>query len=250
MSRKCSICSHPNKIDAEREYFQGKSVSGIARRYSMSPESLRCHLRDHTSRQMAQAYKKKQEVESLDLFNEIDDLVERTKKILDRAESKEHDLTALKAIAELRGTYQLMLQIAVALHQTKQEDYEKELQEESQERTAEMVEKMKILTPEEQKVFRMLLIKIDTKTETIDPLESIRLKITASTQRTADEQYKDTGEGEKPQEIEGKQAVQPDKNNSNTVEPEKPGKTREIPPRRRMTRREFRNFNPTTNPYK
>jgi len=217
----------------------------------MSPESLRCHLRDHTSRQMAQAYKKKQEVESLDLFNEIDDLVDRTKKILSRAESKGADLLSLKAIAELRGTYELMLKIAVALHQTKQEDYEKELQEESQERTAEMVEKMKILTDEEKQVFKMTLLKIDTQTRSIDPLESIRLKISRSTQRSDVEEYTDISEIEKPQEIEGKQPIQEDKENSENNTAENQPKHRETRDRP-MSRREFDRYwgNVRMNPYK
>jgi len=96
MSRKCLICSHSARLLMEREYMRGKSISGIARRYQVGSESLRNHLNKHTSRQLAQAYQKKAEVEGLELLSDIDELVSITKKILTRADEKEHDITALK----------------------------------------------------------------------------------------------------------------------------------------------------------
>jgi len=158
----------------EREYIQGKPIYGISRKYGVGVDSLTNHLKNHTSRQLVQAWRRKQEAENLDLFSEMDLLVERTKVILSRAEKKQHDVTALRAIGELRGTYELMLRIAVALHDTRREELYAEQQRTSQEDNEEFGRKLSILNEEERRVFRMLYMKIQFQKPELDPLKEVR----------------------------------------------------------------------------
>jgi len=129
---------------------------------------------------LVQAYQKKESLESLNLLSEIEDLLRRTKAILDTAEAEKKYGIALKAIAEARGSYELLSKIAFALHQSR--CTELELQRmlsgaREHEREQEQTELLKVLSDSELEMLAKLQLKIHTQ----DPKMKIILDAPALT---------------------------------------------------------------------
>jgi len=126
MPRVCQVCSSNSRLEIDRQLVQGKSYSGIAREYDLDEQAVRRHAQEHLSHQLVSAWQKKEALQGLDLLGEIEDLLQRTKAILTKAEDKKHYALALSAIKEARGTYELLSKIAFTLHQAKMAELELE----------------------------------------------------------------------------------------------------------------------------
>jgi len=114
---QCDTCNHKSRLQIDREIIQGKNLSKIAKEYNLSYNSVYNHSKEHISRQLAQSMAKKQLAEDLDILHEVESLIKRTKHILDTAEKAGKLDTALRAIGEARGSYQLLTQTAFQLHE-------------------------------------------------------------------------------------------------------------------------------------
>ena len=166
MTMTCTVCNSYHRPSVDSALMQGHSYAKIARDYDLSADAVRNHHLNHLSRQLVQAWERKQDAESRDLLGEIDELVERTKTILDMAEKQNQLKTALAGIRELRGSYELMSRIAFSLHQAKQQDMELkriESGEHDYQQEQDFKEKMKILSMPELSLFNALLEKIHTQ---------------------------------------------------------------------------------------
>ena len=141
MSQACKICNHPKRLQIDRELVQGKSKSGISRKYDVPLNSVDYHAQNHLSHQLRTAYEKKAAIEGLDLLSEIEELIRRSKRIMDQAESENKLNTALNAIGQARGSYELLSKIAFSLHQARLAELELE-REKSGEANAEEIEEL------------------------------------------------------------------------------------------------------------
>jgi hypothetical protein len=153
--------------------MQGHSYTKIAKKYDLDHQAVRNHHLNHLSRQLVQAWERKQDAESRDLLGEIDFLVIRTKGILDKAEKQGKLKTALAGIRELRGSYELMSRIAFSLHQAKEKDIELariESGEADYQQEQEFIEKLKILSQPELKLYAALLEKIHSQDVDMRPI--------------------------------------------------------------------------------
>lgn len=171
MAGKCTICMHPNKLDIERAYARGRSLASIAREFGVGEAPLRNHCPDHVSRQMMQHIRKQEAIQSTTLLSDIQDLISRTKQILTKAEEKGQNHLALKAIGEARNSYDLLLRIAVALHDYQRDEYEREQEQREQEdREAfrkSFEKKSQCLSPAERNLFRILVTKYTVQDSSI-----------------------------------------------------------------------------------
>ena len=165
MTMICKICNHNDRLEIDRDLVKGKSLSTIARKYSVSTDSLRNHKNKHLSRQLVQAWDTKLNAEGSSLLEDITELIDKTKGILDIAEAKEQLGTSLQAIREIRESYKLLSQIAFSLAQAKQDELiiaqmeRKELDEaEAKQRLDSMREK---LTDREFDLYLFLTMKIN-----------------------------------------------------------------------------------------
>ncbi|EIM63234.1 hypothetical protein DespoDRAFT_01274 [Desulfobacter postgatei 2ac9] len=173
MTQVCQVCQSYNRPDIDRALIQGKSYSKLANQYDLDPQAIRNHHLNHLSRQLVQAWERKQDAESRDLLGEIDELVERTKGILDKAEKKGQLKTALAGIRELRGSYELMSRIAFSLHQAKEKDIELariESGEADYQLEQDFREKLKVLSMPELMLFNALLDKIESQDKDRRPI--------------------------------------------------------------------------------
>jgi transcriptional regulator with XRE-family HTH domain len=122
MGMVCSICSHSERLRIDRELVQGKTKSEIARQFGVGNDALAQHERKHLSRQLVQAFEKKQEMESFNLLERIERILGRAERIFRRNYSKNTatgDSLALKSISEQRQTFELLAKIAAHLHQVR-----------------------------------------------------------------------------------------------------------------------------------
>ena len=122
MSQVCRICSDPRKLEIERSILGGQSKSGIARAFRVPEASVRYHSEFHLSRQLLKSQDMRELAESKTLAEEFNNLIARTKAILDKAEAKELHMVSLRAISELRASFAFMVSTAFLLKQDEREE--------------------------------------------------------------------------------------------------------------------------------
>lgn len=162
--RVCQICSDINRIEIDRAVVKGGNISKIAKEYSVPYQSLYNHAQRHVSHQLVAAYQKKNAIERLNLLSEIEELLHRTKAILDTAESEGKLGIALKAIAEARGSYELLSKIAFSLHQARVSELELERVQDGTaeiETEEEFQERLSVLSYAEIEMLEKLIEKIE-----------------------------------------------------------------------------------------
>lgn len=119
MTMTCTICNNAQRLEIDRALVEGKSLTGIAREYGVSTDSLSNHKENHLSRQLVQAFQKKELAESMNLMERIDKMLYRAEKIFRRNYVANKDDLALRALAEQRNTFELLCKIAAYLHESK-----------------------------------------------------------------------------------------------------------------------------------
>ncbi len=165
MSQACSICNHPKRLSIDREIVEGKSHTGISRKYGVSDQSISSHAQNHLSRQLVQAWQKKELTESMNLLSRIEDVLSKAENIFNRNYLLKKDDLALRALSEQRSTIELLCKVAAYLHearaselQSRHEDYESRRKEEEQERIGQALDR---LNPREADLWEKLIAKIN-----------------------------------------------------------------------------------------
>lgn len=170
MTQVCQICSHSKRLKIDRSIVQGGNLTKLAKEFNVPYHSLYAHAQEHVNRQLAQAWAKKELMGSLDILSEIESLIKRTKQILDRAESEGKLNTALNAIGQARGSYELLSKITFSLHQVRLTELELEKErsgEAERERRGAYDGHLAILTDAELDLFEQLAVKVQTQNKNL-----------------------------------------------------------------------------------
>ena len=122
MSMKCHICSHNKKEEIEKQICSGVPHLKIGKTFGVSNMSVRNHARNHLSRQLLKSEETKSLLHGKNLFQNIVELIDRTKAILDDAESKDRPFISLGAIRELRQIYEFLIKFSMYLRDAQKED--------------------------------------------------------------------------------------------------------------------------------
>lgn len=86
MSRRCSVCQHPDIADINAQLVEGgRSIRGIARKYAISEDSLSRHKKRHLPAAVVQAAQ--------------EETTEKGRDLLDRIRSAEEKLSRYESIA-------------------------------------------------------------------------------------------------------------------------------------------------------
>jgi hypothetical protein len=164
MTMICKICSHTKRLKIDRDIVQGGNLTKIAKKYGVPYHSLYSHSKEHLSRQLVQAWEKKDLAESMNLMHRIDQIIIRADDIFQRNYDKEKDALALKALGEQRATIDLLGKISAYLHeiramelQSQQGDYESRLRTEEKEWTTKVFDR---LSEAEVDIYIKLVLKI------------------------------------------------------------------------------------------
>jgi len=87
----------------------------LAARYGLSEASLRRHKAEHLPQALARAHDVLEASTATDLLSQVQELQERTLRILEQAEGRGNVKVALQAIREARGNLELLGKVAAAM---------------------------------------------------------------------------------------------------------------------------------------
>jgi len=135
MPMVCQICSHHERLEIDRAVLSGMSKSEIADRFSVPYHSLRNHAEHHLSRQLIKAHETKDILNADALLDETRGMISRIKDIELQAHNGKLLGTGLKAIAELRATFEFLIKLGLSLQRA--------LAEESQAETRHSIDELK-----------------------------------------------------------------------------------------------------------
>jgi phage protein U len=116
---------------------------------------------------LVQAIEKKQLIESNELLDTVNQIITRANLIFERNFEKQHDVTALKALAEIRGTIQLLSNVSAQLTQSKLAEMElkkHESGESAEQAKQEYQQSLHIFSDEELLIFQRLVNKLNNQT--------------------------------------------------------------------------------------
>jgi hypothetical protein len=130
MGQACRICTSGDRLEIERGILRGVPRGKIAEAFGVSERSIGNHAANHLSRQLLKADEMRSMAEASNLAGEIDSLIQRTKRILDRSERDGLHLVSLRAISELRASFAFMVSTAYLLRQDEREEAAQQRREE------------------------------------------------------------------------------------------------------------------------
>ncbi len=126
MGQKCSICKHDSRLKIDRAIMKGTPYLRIGKKYGVNDVSVANHAKKHLSRQMLKSDEMKQVTHSKNLFEEVQELIQRTKRILDKAEEDDRPMISLSAINSLKSTYEFLIKFSVHMQEARKQDKEGE----------------------------------------------------------------------------------------------------------------------------
>jgi hypothetical protein len=133
----------------EKAILAGESKQAIASLHGVSRSSLDRHMKNHLSRQLIQADKRRQELTGESLLQEIQELIKRLKKLLKKAEREKEYSSAIAAAGQLRNFYEFLTKLGL---------YQKETQDQKT-KVREQADKLKILSRRDLKELKRLYVK-------------------------------------------------------------------------------------------
>jgi hypothetical protein len=120
MSRRCTICEHPERVEIDKQLIERRSFRNITEHFSLSLGALHRHKSDHIDENLAKA-KEAQEVAQADnLFDQVSDLQKKALSILSKAEAEKDYRAANGAIREARGCLELLAKLLGELNERPQ----------------------------------------------------------------------------------------------------------------------------------
>ncbi len=130
MTMACVICNHSKRLDIDRDLTKGMGSTKIALKYGVQMNSVHNHKKKHLSRQMLKSGEMQEVANSKNLFGEVQNLIDRTKGILNDAEDKDRPHISLGAVRELRQTYEFLIKFSAYMSQIQKEDKQAEQEKE------------------------------------------------------------------------------------------------------------------------
>ena len=120
MAQVCKVCAHRNTEEIEQLIVQGVPHTTIGKRFGVHFQSVRYHAEHHLPETLVQAVAESEANHAEGILSGINDLLKRTKRIMDDAEEKGYGRLELEAINSAKGTYELLSKIAVKLAEYEQ----------------------------------------------------------------------------------------------------------------------------------
>ena len=155
----------------DRDIVKGVPHLKIGKKYSVSNLSVRNHAKSHLSRQMLKSDEMKSVAHSKNLFEEIQELITRTKKIFADAENEGRPMISLGAIRELRKTYEFLIKFSAYMQDAQKED--KEAKRENIQFSVKIIKER--LSVDEIVLMEKLILKMNGKIEqNVDVLKGIK----------------------------------------------------------------------------
>lgn len=109
MARPCSICSHPNREEIDRELIEGKSLAEIVSIFpTITKSALHRHKESHLPQSLAQAKEAQEAAQGDTLLSQVRSLQNKALSLLRQAEEAGELRTALQGVREARACLELL----------------------------------------------------------------------------------------------------------------------------------------------
>jgi acetylornithine/succinyldiaminopimelate/putrescine aminotransferase len=113
MPRKCSVCTHPDRVAIDEALVGGTAISALSAKYrDISEDALGRHKANHLPAKLVMAQAAEEVAQADTLLGQVQNLQARTLAILGQAEGAGALRTALGAIREARGNLELLGKLA------------------------------------------------------------------------------------------------------------------------------------------
>lgn len=116
MPRKCSICEHEKVEEINRELIKGKSYRKISQKFLVSYHAVYRH-KDHVPQALTKAQEAREVSQADNLLDQVKELHEKAKALLDKAENAGELRTALQGVREAKGCLELLGKLQGELQQ-------------------------------------------------------------------------------------------------------------------------------------
>jgi len=104
----CTICVHPERRAIDDALVSGMSQRAIARQWCVSRDAVQRHAKRHLSPALVAIQAEREHEGAASLLARVEDLIGRTERLLQAAESDGRVSTALAAVRELRSLLELL----------------------------------------------------------------------------------------------------------------------------------------------
>jgi hypothetical protein len=168
MAYECPLCLLPERRRLELDRLLAKRevpLTVLCKKFGVSRYHIDRHRKLHLHRQLIKAVKQAQENGSRDLANDLFELLDKARSILDEAEDQGKLTLALRAISESRSTIETFARVASLV----KAEQEKELKS----FTREEIERIKQLPSEDMEKFAQIMDFIEGRPQGSCPLLNI-----------------------------------------------------------------------------
>ena len=118
MSRRCAICSHPQRLEIEREIIRGATRASVSRKYGMSTTAVYRHETKHIPQLLVKA-RDVATIASADiLIAELKGLKDTAEEIMVQCKEDKNYRASLYAIQQLKGLIELTAKLCGELKTT------------------------------------------------------------------------------------------------------------------------------------
>jgi hypothetical protein len=112
MSRRCTVCDHPESHSIDEALVGGAPYRSVAKRFRLSDSAVYRHKTEHLPAHLLKAREAEEAAKANDLLDQVKNLQAHALDILERAEEAGDLRTALAAISQARGNLELLGKLA------------------------------------------------------------------------------------------------------------------------------------------
>lgn len=108
MPRTCTICNHSRRDEIDQLLVSGVTFRTISRKYAISEDALKRHKKSHLPKTLMESRHAEIVMNADNILLQMQELCDKTNRILDAAIDAGDTRTALAAIREARGNNELI----------------------------------------------------------------------------------------------------------------------------------------------
>lgn len=113
----CKICNSEYRQAVDSDVVNGIAYRKIAKKYDLPYNAVYRHAQNHIPEALQKAADEQEREHARDLFKEIEKVLNDAREIYEDAKSENNNVHALRALAEIRSSLELLSKMRWAIHQ-------------------------------------------------------------------------------------------------------------------------------------
>jgi hypothetical protein len=111
MAKKCSVCTHADAREINKQLVSGVPLKSLSKVYELSTTALHRHKQEHLPTQLAKSQGAKEAANATDIMTRVADLDAKAADVYARAIKAKNLSAAIGAVRELRGITELYARV-------------------------------------------------------------------------------------------------------------------------------------------